>query len=173
MRHLKKGVIMRNFYFVLVMILCSVVCLFSQEGKVNFSGNWTIDENKSDFGEGGGRFYSTKLVVKQESNLINIERTGQGRDGEFTWTDEITLDGKENELEGFGGSTRKVTAKWTDNGKILNISSFMVFEREGNTFEINTSENWGLTEKNVLSIASTMSSPRGERSSKLVYNKAE
>ena len=164
---------MRNFYFVLAIILCSVMFLFSQEGKVNFSGNWTIDEGKSDFGEGGGRFFSSKLVVKQESNKINIERTGQGRDGEFTWAEEITLDGKENELEGFGGSTRRVTAKWMDEGKTLNISSFMVFEREGNSFEINTSENWSLTEKNVLSIGSTMSSPRGERNSNLVYNKAE
>jgi hypothetical protein len=158
---------------ILTILLLVVSLLFTQEGKVNFSGEWSLNEDKSDLGEGGGRFMSTKLVVKQEAGKISIERTGQGRDGEFTRTEEITLDGKENELEGFGDTMRKVTANWTDEGKILTISSFMEFYREGNSIEITTKEVWTLKAESTLSVASSMTSPRGERSSNLVYDKVK
>ncbi len=50
----------------------------------------------------------------------------------------------------------------------------MVFEREGETFEIKTDEIWKLSEDGkVLTIDYTSTSPRGERKSIRVYNKQE
>jgi hypothetical protein len=164
---------MKKSKYILTVLILVVSLLFAEEGKVNFSGEWSLNEDKSELGEGRGRFMSTKLVVKQEADKISIERTGQGRDGEFTRTEEITLDGKENELEGFGDTMRKVTAKWTDDGKTLTISSFMEFYRDGNPIEITIKEVWTLKEESTLSVASSMTSPRGERSSNPVYDKVE
>ncbi len=169
----KLSLILLAFVFLFSMIL------IAEEGKVNFSGTWSYNKDKSETGgEGGrgpGRMASTKLVVKQEKDKIVIERTGQGRDGEtFTQKEEITLDGKENKVEGFGGRQRTVTAKWTDEGKTLTFSSVMVMERDGNEFEMKSSEVWSLAEEGKeLIMNSTRNTPRGERKSKLVYSKAE
>ena len=169
---------MRSLYFVsLIIFLLIFSFVFAQDSKVNFSGEWTFNQDKSETGDSGrGRGFgsATKLVVKQEANKLTIERTGQGRDGEYTRTEELTLDGKKNEVEGFGGRTSTVTAQWTDGGKTLTINSVSVFEREGQSFEINSTEVWSILENGkVLSIGSTRTTSRGERTSKLVYNKAE
>lgn len=167
----KLSLILLAFVFLFSMIL------IAEEGKVNFSGTWSFNKDKSETGsEGRGpRMAATKLVVKQEKDKIVIERTGQGRDGEtFTQKEELTLDGKENKVEGFGGRERTVTAKWTDEGKTLTISSLMIFERDGEEFEMKSIEVWSLGEEGKdLVINSTRNSPRGERKGKLVYTKSE
>ena len=143
--------------------------------KANFSGEWSLNEDKSEMGDGGRGFgrAATKLVVTQEADKITIARTSQGRDGEERVREEtLTLDGKENEIEGFRGSTRKVTATWSDDGKTLSMSSHMEFERDGQSFEMTSTEVWSLKEAKVLSIESTRSTPNGERKSTLVYEKA-
>ena len=138
----------------------------------DFSGEWTLNKDKSEMGEGRGRFLSTKLVVTQDDSKITIARTGQGRDGEVTREESLTLDGKENEVEGFGGSTRTVTAQWADENKTLTISSFMKMERNGEEFEITSKEVWKFDDKNLV-IDSVINSPRGERKSTLLYEKAK
>ncbi len=169
----KLGLILMAFVFLFSMIL------IAEEGKVNFSGTWSFNKDKSeaggDGGRGPGRMASSKLVVKQEKDKIVIERTGQGRGGEtFTQKEELTLDGKENKVEGFGGRERTVVVKWTDEGKTLTISSRMIFERNGEEFEMKSSEVWSLdNEGKDLVINSTRNTPRGERKSKLVYTKSE
>ena len=83
----------------IIFFLSNFVVVFG--GEANFSGEWSLNKEKSEMGERRGRMTSTKLVVAQDSDKINIKRTGQGRNGEYTREEEITLDGKENELEGF------------------------------------------------------------------------
>ena len=83
------------------------------------------------------------------------------------------MDGKDNELEGFRGTTRTVTAEWSDEDKTLTFSSFMEFERGGQSFDITATEVWCLKKKKVLSIESVVETPRGSRESTLVYEKVE
>jgi hypothetical protein len=156
----------------IVVITLSLVLSASMLFAVDFSGTWTLNKDKSEMGEGRGRFNSTKLDVKQNDKEITIERTGQGRNGEYTRTATITLDGKENELEGFRGSTRNVTANWSDDKKSLEIASLMKMERNGEQLEITSKEVWKMDGDNLV-LDLEMNSPRGERKSKLVYNKAK
>jgi hypothetical protein len=153
-----------------MVLTLAFVLLASFAFAADFSGEWKLDKSKSDLGEGRGRFNATKLVVKLDDEKIVIERTGQGRNGEITREEILTLDGKENELEGFRGSTRTVTAKWDEKKETLSISSFMKMERNGETFEITSNEVWKLDGKELV-LNSEMKSPRGERKSKLVYGK--
>jgi len=144
---------------------------YAQGGKVDFSGEWFFNESKSNMGE--GRFgTSSKLTIKQEGNNLTIERLRTGRDGqEMTSTQELTLDGKESEND-TGRGTRKSAATWSDDGKSLTIKSTMVFDRDGETMEMKSVEQWKLTDGGkILSIESSSSTPRGERKATMVYNK--
>lgn len=144
---------------------------YAQDEKVDFSGEWSFNESKSNMGE--GRFPATsKLTIKQEGNDLTIERLRTGRDGqEMKSTQKLTLDGKESENDA-GRGTRKSTATWSDDGKTLTIKSTMVFDRNGETMEMKSIEQWKLTGGGkILSIESSSSTPRGERKATLVYDK--
>ncbi len=159
-----------------ITLLMIFVCLplFAGEGKVNFSGKWTLDRDKS--GVGGGRrgMASSKLIIQQENNKLIIDRVFQRRSGEeFNLKEELSLDGKETKSEMFNG-TRKSRAKWSSDGKVLIINSVMTFERNGREFNIESTEEWSLSDNGkALIISFTHTTPRGERTGKLVYNKSE
>ena len=157
--------------FVMAMI-CSLLIIptasFAGE-KVDFTGEWTLNESKSDLGE--GRFFSAaKITVKQEGKTITIERTRTGRDGqERTTSQMLTMDGKENINETENRSSTSV-ATWSGDKSTLTIKSNMEFTRQGETFEMKNTQIWTLEEDGkILKIQSDSSSSRGDRSVTLVY----
>ena len=164
----------RIFQVLTVSALCSLLLIpaasFAGE-KTDFTGEWALNEDKSDLGEGGA-FAAFQIAVKQEGNTITIERTRTGRNGEErTNSETLTLDGKENINEGERGSSSSVLT-WSEDGNSLTIKSKREFNRQGETFEMNSTEVWTLAEDGkVLKIQSDISSSRGERSISLVYDK--
>jgi len=140
--------------------------------KPNFSGDWKLNEAKSELGEMGGRV-ALSFKVDQKENAITITRTTPGFGGgdPMTTTMTLTYDGKVTETEGFGGAIRKSTAKWSDDGQTLTVNSIMNLERDGQTMEIKGNETWTLTKDGLLSVVTLSSSPRGEFTAKAVYNK--
>ncbi|RLD65776.1 MAG: hypothetical protein DRI98_14360 [Bacteroidetes bacterium] len=155
-------------------MICALLAIPSNSfagDKVDFTGEWVLNESKSDLGEGRA-FAAFKIAVKQEGNTITIERTRTGRDGEErTNSETLTLDGKENINEGERGSSTSVLT-WSEDGNSLTIKSKREFNRQGETFEMNSTQVWTLAEDGkVLKIQSDISSSRGERSASLVYDK--
>ncbi len=140
----------------------------AQSGKTDFSGNWTFNEGKSNLGDTGGRrFGGGDMVVKQEANLLTVERTRTNRDGEnVKMTSKYTLDGKES-TNTFGQGESKSTAKWSADGKSLTIVTKMSFD--GN--ERTSSEVWTLSGAKTLSIAGTRQGQDGEVKTTRVYDK--
>ena len=139
--------------------------------KVDFSGKWTLNESKSDLGE--GRYFSAaKMSVTMAGNTMTIERTRSGRDGqERTSSETITLDGKENIDKGDNRSTTSV-ATWSEDRTTLTIKSDIEFSRQGETMKMQRTEVWTLGEGGkILKIQSDSSSARGDRSVTLVYEK--
>ena len=139
--------------------------------KADFSGEWALNESKSDLGE--GRFFSAvKMAVTQEKNTMTLERTRVGRDGqERTNSEVLTLDGKENINKRENRSSTS-TATWSDDGKTLTIKTDTEFNRQGETFKMKSTETWALGEDGkTLIIRSESSSRRGERSVTLVYDR--
>jgi len=136
----------------------------------NFTGEWKINEEKSELGEGRMRG-ATRLVIKHSDDEMSIERTSMGRSGEaFTSNEKMTLDGKE--CENMVNTRKKISsATWAEDGKSLNITSSMTFSRDGNTMEIKSTENWMLSAENELTIDAVTQTPRGERIRKIVYDK--
>ncbi|MFO7671039.1 MAG: hypothetical protein R6W31_15385 [Bacteroidales bacterium] len=139
--------------------------------KANFSGEWVLNESKSELGE-GRMFSPTKMTVQQEGNSITLERTRTGREGEERTSKEVlTLDGKES-INKSENRTSTSTAAWSKDGKSLTIQTNTVFDRQGETFEMKSTEVWTMEEDGkILTVQSDSTSPRGERSVKLVYDK--
>lgn len=168
-----KAIISRSF---LATAVTAAVVTFSSftatAQKANFAGDWKLDESKSELGEFGGRAARALKAVQNDGD-ITISRTTPGFGGgdPMTTTVTLTFDGKEVESEGFGGSKRKSTAKWSEDGKSLTINTTMIFDRDGQTMEFKSTEVWTLTADGLLSVATTSSSPRGDSSTKAVYTK--
>lgn len=155
--------------WVVVMILLLVPTLANaQSGKTDFTGTWAFNEGKSNLGDSGGRrFGGGDMVVKQEANLLTVERTRTNRDGETVkMNSKYTLDGKES-TNTFGQGESKSTAKWSADGKSLTIVTKMSFN--GN--ERTSTEVWSLTNAKTLSIAATRQGQDGDLKTTRVYDK--
>lgn len=144
--------------------------------SVNFSGEWKLNESKSDLGQFGRGAARTINVTSSDDKGISIERTSTNQNGEnVTRKESLTFDGKESESTGgFGNSKRKATAKWSDDGQSMIINAVVTFDRNGESMEIKQQETWKLTDNGqTLTIESTSSSSFGENTMKLVYEKAK
>lgn len=167
-----KKLSLSNFCYALL-IPCFLLFSFTTVNyRSNFSGEWKLDESKSELGNAAGRV-ARSLKAEQKDNDITISRTTPGFNGgdPVTTTYTVTYDGKVTESEGFGGSKRKSTAKWSDDGLTLTINSAMTFERDGQTMEFKSVETWSLTSDGLLSVVTQNSSSRGESTTKAVYTK--
>ena len=164
---------MKSVALLTIMVLLIGACVVNaQEGKVDFTGEWVLNTDKSDMGGGGrgrGRG-ATKMIVKQEDNKLEVESFRQNRDGEEVSTvSNYTLDGKECENEARGGTNLSVV-EWSKDGKILTIESESTFSRGGEEMTFRSTAEWSL-DKDTLKIQRAMSSPRGDRESTAVYEK--
>jgi len=143
---------------------------------VNFSGDWKLNESKSEVGQFGRGAAQSIKVVSSDANGIIIERTSTGQNGEAVVRKEsLTFDGKEVESTGgFGNSKRKAKAKWSDDGKSMVIDAVTSFERDGQTTEFKQKETWKLSsDGNTLTIESSTSFGDNNNTQKLVYEKGK
>lgn len=143
-----------------------------QANRVNFSGDWKLNEGKSDLGQ-FARFATRLIKADQKDDAITIAKTAPSFNGEdVTITETLSYDGKETETTVFGSSKRKSTAKWSDDGKTFTISYTLLFDFNGQITEIKGTETWTLSDDGkVLTLQINSSSPQGEFSSKAVYDK--
>ncbi len=169
---------------IILAFLAMPLSLNGQAGKVNFSGTWTLNADKSEMGGGpggppqgqppqGGRMggFGGDFTATQEASLLTVERTISRPDGESsTTTSKYTLDGKES-VNSTGRGESKSTATWSADGKTLKITTSRTFDMGGESMTMNSTEEWTLTDARTLSIKTTMSTPGGERTTKMVYDK--
>jgi hypothetical protein len=140
--------------------------------KANFSGSWKLNEQKSDLGQYGGRMTARTLKLEQKDDGLSIERVTNFNGEDRTSTEKLSFDGKENENTVFGTTKKKSTAKWSDDGQTLTVNSVIVFERDGQSMEIKSTETWKLiNDGQNLSFESTSTSQMGTNTVKAVYDK--
>lgn len=142
--------------------------------KANFSGDWKLNEGKSDFGQRGARFATKELKVDQKADAISISRTTpsfQGGD-DVTNTETLTFDGKEVEGKGFNNSVRKSSLKWADDGQSFTITNNTTMERNGESMTFTATETWTLGDAGkTLTLTTTRTTQQGEMTTKAVYEK--
>src|SRR5262245_1086541 len=99
---------------VMTLFLCVAVA-FAQETKPNFTGEWTLDREKSEMGQprqggggGGGRGRGMGMgsfSITQDADALVLKRKFEFQGEERTFESRHTTDGKENINEGFRGSS--------------------------------------------------------------------
>jgi hypothetical protein len=163
-----------------IAVAIAVFCICTSAtivNSVNFSGEWKLNESKSDLGQFGGRGAARTIkVASSDANGISIERISTNQNGEaVSRTEALTFDGKEAESKGgFGNSTRKASAKWSDDGQSMIINAVSTFDRNGEKMEIKQKETWKLGDGGqTLTVEASSSSSFGESTMKLVYEKAK
>ena len=159
--------------FILVgLFILFFVQVSAQNGTINFSGNWAINESKSKFGDAQFRMAASILMVKQEGSNLLIDRTLNSPDGqEMKMTGKYTLDGKECENAGFMDSKTKSTVKWSADNKSITIASSTVFNMNGDNMVMKATETWTLEGDKILKIETSNTMPDGEMKTSLVYDK--
>lgn len=140
--------------------------------RANFSGEWKLNESKSDLGQ-FGRFAVKIIKADQKEDAITITTTRPSFNGDdVTSSETLSYDGKETETTVFGNSKRKSTAKWSDDGKTFTISYTLLLDFNGQQSEIKGTEVWTLSDDGKsLTSQINSSSPQGEFSWKAVYDK--
>ena len=164
--------VMRSIALFLTVTMFTLVSTGAFAGNADFSGDWKLNESKSNLGQFNRAAKTMKIQGNVES--IAIQRVSTNRAGEAVTTDEkLTFDDKETESTVFGNSKKKSKAKWSDDGKKLTVKSVIVFDRNGEKMEIKTTEVWTLSDDGkTLTIESTSESPQGSNTTKMVYDKA-
>lgn len=171
---LKQKTASRNFFGIL-----SIALLFVGTTaafviiKADFKGDWTFNEGKSKLGESRFRPAPAKIKVSGEGESITIERTNNTPNGEtVTSSEKLTFDGKAAESTVFGQMKKSSVASWASDGESMTINSTISGERNGQTFEIKTTEVWKLTDGGkTLTIDYTSVSQRGTNNMTFVYDK--
>jgi len=140
--------------------------------KIDFSGDWIYNEEKSIIDNMGLNSIPFKLKITQNENDLAIQKTYVLEYTDDMVTDEkMTLDGKEctSEME---NSLKTMKAAWSHNCDTLIIESKVILKRGGQTFNVMTTESWSLQKHStVLSIKQYSNSFWGERNIIMIYDK--
>jgi hypothetical protein len=140
----------------------------SQSAKPDFSGTWTLDVAKSDFGPAPAPKSIVHLVEHKEPSL-KISSTQVTEQGETTNVRNISTDGKENTntMRAMGVEQDvKSTTKW-DGTKLVTAAKV---DFQGMTTDI--LDSWELSsDGQSLTLAREFKTSQGNFSQKQVFNK--
>ena len=127
----------------------------------NFAATWSLDKAKSEGLQGPMASLDQTWVVTQDAKMFTVEAS-------FSYN----LDGSETTQEMTGRMPGKAAlkAKWQDDGKILELSSVLKANVQGNDVTITTTEHWELADGGkTLKVHRTQESPQGTRETKLTF----
>ena len=138
------------------------------QGLPNYTGTWTFDAAKSDFGPIPPP-ESIVMVIDHKEPTLKVNVTQKTPMGEAANDSTYTTDGKDNinkMRSPAGEQDVKSTTKW--NGKTLTTSR--TIEAQGMTIGID--ETWDLSaDGKVLTINRMLKTPQGDFNTKITMNK--
>ena len=163
---------------VVTMLLLYVAVVFGQDTKPNFTGEWTLDREKSEMSEprpggGGGRGRGMGMgmgsfTITHDGDALVVKRKVEFQGEERTFESRHTTDGKENVNEGFRGSSVKSKTHW-EAAKLVTES---VMETPNGTRETKEVRSLSADGKTMI-VEITSKGGFGEGTRKMVYNKKE
>lgn len=156
------------------MTMCIVLLTASMAwaGPDGFSGNWSLNKDKSDFtmGRQGGEKPDITMKVEATKDSVKVEQTFSSSQGSMDMKQVFTPDGKSHEIEGPMGSKGNAEAKW--DGDKLAVKTVYKFERDGQEMTVTEDSTWELSEDGAtLTIKSKWDSPQGSRTGTRIFEK--
>jgi hypothetical protein len=158
---------LRGFSRVFVLIFLAAFCNSAISQKVNFSGIWQVDSQKSNF----GRFVvPVTLKIVQTTDTISIGKTYHRGPGDtLSFTYKLSLDGKTmTDTRGTAKSSQSI--KWS--GQSLVETS--IFHDDTNNSTYQATETWTLSpDSKTLTVDRAIANDGegGHGISKAVYNR--
>lgn len=149
--------------------LCAAAALLSATpagafAKPNFSGNWTLNSAKSDFGPMPAPD-KWDLKITHDDPSLKYSQVRSGQQGEMKSDIAYTTDGKPSVNKTPRGEMTSV-AKW--DGDVLTIST----KREVQGMEITQNERWTLSDDGkTLTIENKVNTPQGDFEIKVIMDK--
>jgi hypothetical protein len=155
---------MRTLLTILLVIM-TVATMAVAADKPNFSGDWTLDASKSEFGPMPPPQAMTRKVEHNDPALNYTQVMTGGPQGDQTTSMKYSTDGKETTND-MMGTPMKATAKW--DGESLVMSGKL--DMQGN--EITLVDKWTLSaDGKVLTDVLHIGTPQGEFDITYVLNK--
>jgi hypothetical protein len=150
------------------------------QAEPQFAGSWVLDRSQSQFPthEGHGQKApeaqrqppQVTLVVAQQGNTLKITRTFAMGTREHSTTDTIVADGSDRTEQGYRGN---VTVRSAFEGDRLIITHTRTKKTDEGDQTMSRQSVWTLSpDGRVLTIDTTMHSPRGDRAMKTVYQRS-
>ena len=148
--------------------------------RVNFSGEWKLNESKSDLSEqfplcifGGDRMRSKTMKIAAKGDFLTVDVASSSPDGALvTRQEKLTFDGKESGPIYVGTPREKSAARWSDDGQTMTVNSDRSFDTNGKTADFKVTEIWRLINGGKsISIHVTSSSISRENTMTIVYDR--
>jgi hypothetical protein len=161
-----------------VLLLFFGAVALGQDTKPNFTGDWTLDREKSEMGEpgpgaggGGGRGRGMGMgsfSIAHDGDMVVVKRKMEFQGQERSFESRYTTDGQENVNEGFRGSSVKSKTRW-EGSKLVTESVMDTPNGTRETKEIRSLSADGKT----MTVEITSKGAFGEGTRKMVYSKKE
>jgi hypothetical protein len=149
----------------ILLAMTTVATMAVAADKPNFSGDWTLDAGKSDFGPIPAPQSMTRKVEHSDPSVSFTEVMVGGPQGDQTSTTKWSADGKETTNDMMGNPV-KWTAKWDGDALVANAKA----DFQGN--EITLAHKWTLSaDGKVLTDAFHIGTAQGEFDITYVLNK--
>jgi hypothetical protein len=143
----------------------AVLTLANAQEKPNFTGNWKMNADKSDFGPIPKPKKFERLIA-QKDNEIFSKTTQAGDQGERTTDLKYTVDGTES-VNKLNGQDVKAVASWEGNKMVVRSKR----ELQGG-MEISQVETWSLSsDGKVITVSNDIVAPNGKFAMTIVLDK--
>lgn len=153
------------------------------QAEPQFSGSWVLDRSQSQFPQHEGRGQKSPdaqvqpqqppqvtLVVAQQGNTLKVTRTFAKGTRQHSMTDTIVADGSDQTQQGYHGN---VVTRSAFEGDRLVVTHTRTKKTEQGDQTMSRQSVWTLSpDGRVLTIDTTMHSPRGDRAMKTVYQRS-
>lgn len=154
----------RRLLFVTFLLALPIASVFAQQ-KPDFSGTWTLNVAKSDFGDLGGPVRRTDVIIHKSPSLSS-DIAADTIQGKQVFKTNYTTDGKET-VNKMGTVEIKSTAKWVGNNLV--ISSTYVLG-----VPVSSEATWTLSlDGKTLTMSTRFKGSLGDTAQKLVFQKQE
>jgi hypothetical protein len=138
----------KTLILMLALCLCIAVNPVLAKGKIDLSGDWMLDRDKTE-SVGNQIFLAAIAVVQKQDSLLTV-RTYENEYGEqYPFDEPLTLDGREHKITVYD-MPRTTKAMWAEDGNSIVIISTTVYYGDSGTVEFHVSEKWYLAEEGAL-----------------------
>lgn len=161
----------KNLLLTAVLLMLSV-SLFAGKKKLDFSGKWVLDKEKTEIAENS--IFLTEINIKQVGDSLFTVRSYENDydGGVYPFDEDLTLDGKEYEIFIYN-MPRTASAKWSDKGKSIIINSKITFYGDQGDVDMIAEETLSLKKKGTLLIINLKSKAGEEETEGILYFKKE